>query len=60
MFWGCAVVHGLGSGTDRLLTRVVAAVVVVAVAAAVVARFATPHRSDDPVVSVPSRTEGPR
>jgi len=60
LLWATAVVHGLGSGTDRLLTRVIAAAMVVAVGAAVVARFATPHRSDDPVVSVPSRSEVPR
>jgi methionine sulfoxide reductase heme-binding subunit len=60
LLWGSAVVHGLGSGTDRLLTRVVSGAMVVAVAGAVVARFATPHRSDDPVVSVPSRREVPR
>lgn len=60
LLWASAVVHGLGAGTDRLLTRVVAALAVLAVAGAVVARFSTPHRSDDPVVSVPTRTEVPR
>jgi hypothetical protein len=58
--WGCAVVHGLGAGTDRLLTRIVAAVMVLAVGTAVAARFMTPHRQDDPVVSVPTRTGQPR
>jgi DMSO/TMAO reductase YedYZ heme-binding membrane subunit len=60
LMWGCAVVHGLGAGTDRLLTRIVAAVMVLAVGAAVAARFMTPHRQDDPVVSVPTRTGLPR
>jgi methionine sulfoxide reductase heme-binding subunit len=57
LLWAVAVVHGLGAGTDRLLTRVVAAAMVLAVGASVIARFMTPHRQDDPVVSVPTRTE---
>ncbi|MBI1378505.1 MAG: ferric reductase [Frankiales bacterium] len=55
--WAVAVVHSLGAGTDRLLTRILAALMVAAVAAAVAARFMTPHRQDDPVVSVPARME---
>jgi hypothetical protein len=55
--WAVAVVHSLGVGTDALLTRVVAGVMVGFVTAAVVARFMTPHRQDDPVVSVNTRTE---
>ena len=57
LMWGVAVVHGLGTGTDRLLTRVIAAVMVLAVGIAVAARFMTPHRQDDPVVSVPAHKE---
>jgi predicted ferric reductase len=57
LLWGVALVHGLGAGTDQLLTRVVDAAMVAAVALAVVARVTTPHRQDDPVVSVPTRTE---
>ena len=55
--WFLAVVHGLGVGTDQLLTRVVALAMTAAVGAALVARFLTPHRQDDPVVSVKTRTE---
>ena len=55
-----ALLHSLGSGSDQLLTRLVAAAMAVAVIAAVVARFSTPHRQDDPVVSVKTRTEIPR
>ncbi len=57
LMWAVAVVHSLGVGTDQLLTRIIAAVMVVFVGAAVVARFMTPHRQDDPVVSVHTRTE---
>jgi len=60
LLWASAIVHSLGAGTDQLLTRVVAAVMTLLVAATVVARFMTPHRQDDPVVSVPTRTEIPR
>jgi hypothetical protein len=55
--WAVAVVHGLGVGTDHLLTRVLAAAMTALVLAAVIARFLTPHRQDDPVVSVTTRTE---
>lgn len=55
--WAVAVAHSLGVGTDMLLTRIVAGMMVGFVAAAVVARFMTPHRQDDPVVSVPTRME---
>jgi predicted ferric reductase len=57
LLWASAIVHSLGSGTDQLLTRIVAAVMALIVAAAVVARIVTPHRQDDPVVSVTTRTE---
>ena len=57
LMWAVAVVHSLGVGTDQLLTRVVAAAMVALVAGAVVARFLTPHRQDDPIVSVTTRTE---
>ena len=57
LMWFLAVVHGLGVGTDQLLTRVVALAMTAAVGAALVARFLTPHRQDDPVVSVKTRTE---
>lgn len=60
LMWFVAVLHGLGSGSDQLLTRVVAAAMTLFVGAAVVARFMTPHRQDDPVVSVKTRTELPR
>jgi predicted ferric reductase len=60
LMWGVAVVHSLGVGSDQLLTRVIAFVMVVCVLLAVVARFLTPHRQDDPVVSVKTRTELPR
>jgi methionine sulfoxide reductase heme-binding subunit len=60
LMWAVAVVHGLGVGTDTLLTRILAATMVGAVALAVIARFLTPHRQDDPVVSVPTRTAAPR
>lgn len=55
--WAIAVVHSLGIGTDRLLTRIVALAMVALVGLAVVARAMTPHRQDDPVVSVRTRTE---
>jgi predicted ferric reductase len=55
--WAFCVVHALGAGTDALLTRIVALVMTAAVAGAVVARFLTPHRQDDPVVSVPTSRE---
>jgi predicted ferric reductase len=58
--WGVAVAHGLGAGTDRLLTRIIAAVMVVLVGAAVGVRFMTPHRQDDPVVSVPTGSQEAR
>jgi predicted ferric reductase len=57
LMWAVAVFHALGAGSDQLLTRVVAAGATVAVTAAVAARFLTPHRQDEPVVSVPTRTE---
>ena len=57
LMWAVAVVHGLGVGTDQLLTRVLAASMTALVLGAVVARFLTPHRQDDPVVSVTTRTE---
>jgi methionine sulfoxide reductase heme-binding subunit len=57
LMWFLAVVHSLGVGTDQLLTRVVALAMTAAVGAALVARFLTPHRQDDPVVSVKTRTE---
>lgn len=57
LMWFVAVVHGLGAGTDQLLTRVLAFAMTAAVLAAVVARTLTPHRQDDPVVSVKTRTE---
>ena len=60
LLWFVAVLHGLGSGSDQLLTRVVAAAMTLLVIAAVIARFSTPHRQDDPVVSVKTRTELPR
>ena len=60
LVWAVAVAHGLGTGTDRLLTQVVAAASVAAVGAAVLARFMTPHRQDDPVVSVPVHKEARR
>lgn len=60
LMWAVAIAHGLGTGTDVLLTRLVAATMVVAVGIAVAARFITPHRQDDPVVSVPTRTENYR
>lgn len=55
--WAVAVVHALGVGTDRLLTQIVAGLAVLVVVAAVIARFVTPHRQDDPVVSVPTGKE---
>ena len=60
LLWALAILHALGTGTDKLLTQVVAGAMVVLVVMAVVGRFLTPHRSDDPVVSVPSRTETQR
>ena len=56
LMWAFAVVHGLGTGTDQLMTRILAATMVGLVLLAVVARFLTPHRQDDPVVSVSTRT----
>ena len=55
--WAVAVVHSLGVGTDQLLTRIIAFIMTAAVVLAVIARFMTPHRQDDPVVSAPTRTE---
>ena len=60
LMWAVAVAHGLGTGTDRLLTQVVAAASIAAVGAAVVARFMTPHRQDDPVVSITAPKEARR
>ena len=60
LLWAVAVAHGLGAGTDRLLTQVVAAASIAAVGSAVLARFLTPHRQDDPLVSVPVHKEARR
>lgn len=57
LMWAVSVLHGLGAGSDRTLTRVLAVAMVASVLAAVAARFITPHRQDDPVVSVRTRTE---
>jgi len=55
--WAVAIVHSLGTGTDQLLTRLVAGAMAACVVAAVAARILTPHRQDDPVVSVNTRKE---
>ena len=60
LLWALAVVHSLGAGTDRLLTRVVGIAAAVVVVAAVAGRFLTPHRQDDPIVSMPTRSEARR
>ena len=50
--WASAIVHALGAGTDKTLTRLVAITMVTTVAVAFVARAFTPHRSDDPGVTL--------
>jgi predicted ferric reductase len=50
--WASAIVHSLGVGTDKTLTRLVAITMVTTVALAFVARFFTPDRSDDPGVTL--------
>lgn len=52
LLWASAIVHSLGAGTDKTLTRLVAITMVTTVAVAFVARAYTPHRSDDPGVTL--------
>jgi len=59
VLWAVAIVHGLGAGTDRVLTRAVAAAMVMIVLITLAVRALTPHRADDPSVSV-ARTRVPR
>lgn len=52
LLWASAIVHAIGAGTDRTLTLLVAITCVTTVAVAFVARAFTPHRSDDPGVTL--------